>query len=296
MALGVTQPAVSSSIRKLENELGVKLLTRGTRGSVPTKFGKAFYSSALAMSNISDSALRKLEILQDPSAGMLRIITSPSFPAALTSDLLAHMIETYPRLSVQHIAGQSDESIEAQLLSEVVDIALCANMPAKMSKAIEAIEVARAATGMFLASAHIAKDADTVSMERLFEDFTWISMRDDMRAPPATKTNVRDARVSQRNRVVVDDVAVIKNLTLTTRSLGIFPLSEAMPELKAGQLVEAYLKEVPHVDRPLFALTKAETEKSLALESLLEYLASRDEELGNNPGYRRIEIAQNRPT
>src|SRR5258706_13485962 len=44
--LRVGQPAVSKTVAQLENHLGVKLLTRSTRGLTPTEAGLGYFETA----------------------------------------------------------------------------------------------------------------------------------------------------------------------------------------------------------------------------------------------------------
>ena len=44
--LGLTQPALSRQIRSMEQEIGVSLVARATRGIIPTVAGKSLYSAA----------------------------------------------------------------------------------------------------------------------------------------------------------------------------------------------------------------------------------------------------------
>src|SRR5260370_40519487 len=44
--LNIGQPAVSKTIAQLETRLGVKLLTRSTRGLTPTEAGQSFFERA----------------------------------------------------------------------------------------------------------------------------------------------------------------------------------------------------------------------------------------------------------
>src|SRR5215468_6130654 len=44
--LNIGQPAISKSISQLEKRLGVRLLTRSTRGLAPTEAGHTFYRRA----------------------------------------------------------------------------------------------------------------------------------------------------------------------------------------------------------------------------------------------------------
>ena len=55
-ALHVAQPALSRQIALLERELGVLLLTRNSRGIVPTPAGEEFFARAIEiLRNVEDS-------------------------------------------------------------------------------------------------------------------------------------------------------------------------------------------------------------------------------------------------
>ena len=70
-ALGLTQPAASDAIRRLEARLGLRLLERGPRGVAPTAAGTAFHPRLRR-------ALDRLDALAGPGA---RRLTDPALRA-----------------------------------------------------------------------------------------------------------------------------------------------------------------------------------------------------------------------
>ena len=72
-ALGVKQPALSKSIRRLEKQLGVELFERQPRGVTPTNYGETLLHFALAMDSNYRSALRRIEALSNARSGELVI-------------------------------------------------------------------------------------------------------------------------------------------------------------------------------------------------------------------------------
>lgn len=58
----LSQPAVSTQIRALERELGVDLLERTTKRVTLTEKGELFYSYALRMLELEQTALEKLRL------------------------------------------------------------------------------------------------------------------------------------------------------------------------------------------------------------------------------------------
>lgn len=66
--LGLTQPAITKSLQKLENEFGVRLFERSVHGAVLTEFGKSFLSHA----RIIDTELRTCSEAMDQLKGLGR--------------------------------------------------------------------------------------------------------------------------------------------------------------------------------------------------------------------------------
>lgn len=71
--LGVAQPALSQSIRKLEDELGVRLFERSRRGSVLTEAGRAIIDDVRASVALSDSATLRARAIAGGKAGRIHI-------------------------------------------------------------------------------------------------------------------------------------------------------------------------------------------------------------------------------
>jgi LysR family transcriptional regulator of abg operon len=93
--LGVSQPAMTKSVRKLEEELHVQLMQRTTRGVVPTRAGKAY----LARARVIQAEVRKAdeelaEIAGSPGGrvafGVSLAMTILVLPEALAAFRLQH--------------------------------------------------------------------------------------------------------------------------------------------------------------------------------------------------------------
>src|SRR5258708_39897411 len=71
--LGVSQPALSHTIRELEARLGLRLLTRTTRSVSPTEAGERLLRTAGPRFEEIDAELEALSALRDKPAGTIRI-------------------------------------------------------------------------------------------------------------------------------------------------------------------------------------------------------------------------------
>ena len=76
--LPLTQPALSKSIRQLEQELGCELFERTPSGVVPTVFGEALAHYARTIAAEIDNAKAKIAELRGGDTGEVRIGVGPS--------------------------------------------------------------------------------------------------------------------------------------------------------------------------------------------------------------------------
>lgn len=101
--MSVTQPAVSTAVRKLEDELGVKLLDRLPNGLQKTTYGDVMHRCAKTVENDMRNAINELGALQDMNNARLDIGVSLTFPIARALRVLRPMVNEAPgmRVSIQ---------------------------------------------------------------------------------------------------------------------------------------------------------------------------------------------------
>ncbi|WP_419896061.1 LysR family transcriptional regulator [Roseomonas sp. USHLN139] len=99
-SLGVTRPAVSQAVRRLEQSLGVALLQRTTRSVAPTEAGAALLATlAPALAEIRAAAQAAQES-QGAPRGRLRLAVSTIAESFLSGPLLAGFLETFPEVQL----------------------------------------------------------------------------------------------------------------------------------------------------------------------------------------------------
>jgi DNA-binding transcriptional LysR family regulator len=74
--LGVSQSALSHTMRGLEERLGIRLLTRTTRGVTPTEAGERLLANIGPYYDGIESELAALSRFRDKPAGTVRITAS----------------------------------------------------------------------------------------------------------------------------------------------------------------------------------------------------------------------------
>src|SRR5258706_5058038 len=108
--LGVSQSALSHSIRALETRLGVRLLTRTTRSVSPTEAGERLLQTVPLCFEEIEAELAAIAELRDKPAGTIRITATDHATKTILWPRLSRVLRKYPELKVEIITdyGLSD--------------------------------------------------------------------------------------------------------------------------------------------------------------------------------------------
>jgi DNA-binding transcriptional LysR family regulator len=99
--LGVSQPALSHTIRSLEARLGLRLLTRTTRSVAPTEAGERLLETLGPHFDGIEAGLAALTALRDKPAGRLRITSVEHASDTILAPALAKLLPHYPDIKVE---------------------------------------------------------------------------------------------------------------------------------------------------------------------------------------------------
>lgn len=115
--LGVSQSALSYTVRGLEQRLGIRLLTRTTRSVVPTEAGQRLLSQVTPHFAGIDEAVEGLSDLRDRPAGTLRINSSEHASELILWPKLRRLLAKYPDIRVEVV----DQSSLADIVADGFD-------------------------------------------------------------------------------------------------------------------------------------------------------------------------------
>ena len=108
--LGVSQSALSQTVRNLEAKLGLRLLTRTTRRLSPTEAGQRLIQEVGPRIDEIQAQLSSLSELRGKPAGTVRLVSSENAAQAVLWPALRRLLPDYPDIKVEIIveAGLSD--------------------------------------------------------------------------------------------------------------------------------------------------------------------------------------------
>lgn len=112
--LGISQSALSHSVRTLEARLGVRLLTRTTRSVSPTEAGQRLLQSVPAHFDDIEAELSAVAEFRDKAAGSIRITSTDYATRTILLPRLAPVMRDYPEIRIEIINDYGMADIVAQ--------------------------------------------------------------------------------------------------------------------------------------------------------------------------------------
>lgn len=123
-----TQPAVSQSVKKLEEGVGVPLFARDMPELTLTEAGHAMVDYAKRMLKLRDDAIRHVGELQNLNSGHLTIAAYESAAVYLLPGPLRGYFRRFPQIKVGIYRGRLDE-IPRQVMDREIDVGFVKDEP-----------------------------------------------------------------------------------------------------------------------------------------------------------------------
>jgi DNA-binding transcriptional LysR family regulator len=174
--VGLSQSAVSLSVRQLENELGLKLLDRTTRQVQLTTIGSTLVATGSRLIDELDATLRELRDIGEQHRGRVVMACVPAVARSLMPKCVVYCASKWPSISL---------SIDDSAASEVIR------------------KVARGEAEFGIASGEIV--STELLVQPLMDDpFRLVCRRDDALA---AKDSVRWTQLTGRRLVMLDNTS-----------------------------------------------------------------------------------------
>ncbi|WP_160110414.1 LysR family transcriptional regulator, partial [Caballeronia arvi] len=111
--LGLTQPALTKGIQRLERELGLQLFERTPKGMELTSAGEAFYARAQHVRANLDAAIQEATELALGKLGVVRVGVPPNYAQTFFSDACAELLKQRPAARLRVMSGLNDRLLAA---------------------------------------------------------------------------------------------------------------------------------------------------------------------------------------
>lgn len=121
----VSQPTLSTQLKKLERELGVELIERNPGHIMMTAAGEKVVERARVMLKEADDIVDIARRAQDPESGSLRIGLFPTLAPYLLPHVVPHLHERFPSLELL-LVEEKTEVIHQRLRDGQLDVGVLA--------------------------------------------------------------------------------------------------------------------------------------------------------------------------
>ena len=118
-----TQSGVSQHVRKLEDNLGVRLFSRVKGQVIPTPAGDAFYQRCIEMLRIHEQAKRAVQSYGQGAEGQLVVGLMPTMTRCALAPVLASFMQANPNVRVKVVEGYS-ATLTQQIRAGELDFAI----------------------------------------------------------------------------------------------------------------------------------------------------------------------------
>jgi len=127
--LHISQPALTKSIRQLEESLGIKLFERLPTGVVPTRYGEILARRVRLMNLEFDHAVAEIDAVKGGTSGTIHIGGGPVWMVKFLPPAIAELCRQRPGIKVKLTSGVINTLVPALLGGEIDIICTTLDFP-----------------------------------------------------------------------------------------------------------------------------------------------------------------------
>ncbi|MFZ0852476.1 MAG: LysR family transcriptional regulator [Hyphomicrobiaceae bacterium] len=234
--LGVSQSALSQTIRQLETRLGVRLLTRTTRRVSPTEAGERLVRNVEPRFNEIDSALAAVAELRERPVGSIRITAGDHAVQSVLWPKLLKLLAKYPEIKVEITIDYGLADIVAQRYDAGV------RLGEQVAKDMIAVRIAPDVRFVVVgAKSYFAKHSAPKTPQDLVAH-TCINLRLPTHGGLYAwefQRGGRELKVRVEGQLVFNSIYQVRDAALAGFGLAYVPEDLAKPDLAKGRLEQA---------------------------------------------------------
>jgi LysR family nitrogen assimilation transcriptional regulator len=255
--LHIAQPALGLQIRKLEEELGVPLLNRHSRGVTPTEAGLILREHAQTVLRQVERAKLALVDFAGPPRGKVAVGVTPTVNMMLAASLVSRCRDEFPRVGLSLVEGMSETLME-WVENDRLDMAFSYNADAARGLVCEPL----LAEDLLLIGA--AKDERRLKKAVAFGDVAKLPL-----ILPTNRHGLRqivDEAADKRGielNIVMEIDSVHASKELVERGLGytVLPMGAVFHEIEEGRLMARAIN-TPQLARKMYLAYSAKRPSS----------------------------------
>ena len=233
--LYISQPAVSQSIKQLENQLGVSLFNRTHRGmELSAQGGKViFYKIEEALGLFNEAELM-LSQINSSATGTIRIGASDTIFEHVLADKIVEFRREYPAVKIELISDYSPQALE-RLKAGEIDVAFV-NLPMQVDDALILYGNFKPLTDVFIVGDKYASLAEKPLALTELKKYPLVTLGKDTVATKSLNAFLSSVGIDLSPSIEVGSFELMKRLVSKGMGIGIMPKEYAEKELAEGAL------------------------------------------------------------
>lgn len=229
--LHVAQTALGMQIRQMEEDLGIALLVRHSRGVEPTKAGKLLHTRAVEILRTIEETRRDVSACEREQSESIRLGITPALMLAVGSDIAVTVRERLPQVFLSISEAMSHVLIETLSRGEV-DFILCYDVPDMPQ--FSRIALLQDDLVLVTLPGRVRNGEDIAFVDALEERLAMPEAGDSVRA--VVQRAASDLGLELTVTYEVRSVSAMKSLVSRGAASSILPYFSVADEVRAGKL------------------------------------------------------------
>jgi LysR family transcriptional regulator of gallate degradation len=234
--LSLSQPAISSSIRHLETDLGVDLFSRTQKGMIATPAG---VSATICAKRIL-AEMRKMKddvaSADGVSSGLVCVGGLAYSRNALLPEALKRILIEFPNIVVRTVEGPIGALLIAMHAGEV-DVLICARPDPALLESVTVEPVVEDSMGLFVCNTHPLAGASNVTARDLLQYPFILPPLGSITRQLLEKAFVETAGRGPQGVVETSSYSIIRKLLVNSDQISFRSMSEFREEMAEGRIV-----------------------------------------------------------
>lgn len=247
----VAQTALSAQVRQLEEDLGVTLLVRHSRGVEPTEAGKLLHARGLAILKMVEEARRDVVAEASSKHERIRFGITPALMLIIGADLIDRVATECPNVTFGLVEAMSHVLLP-DIVSGALDYALCYDVPDQPPFARTAFLQEDL---VFVTRPDRARGPTIALIDVLNETLAMPEAADTVRMAVAAASRELGAELVVAHEV--RSISAMKTLALRGMANCVLPMAAVADEVAAGTLSACPIV-MPPVRRTLYLVASVQ--------------------------------------
>jgi len=241
----ISQPALTRSVRMLEDELGVELFERHARGAAPTAAGERFYHHAKSI--LAECARARADALQAGGvlSGEVSIGVAPLFAPQLIDSVVKRFSLKHEAVAVTMLLGVFEDLVNKIELGQI-ELALCSFPVQEMPASIVFEPLFQVQSNFYTSSSHPGAGTPQLTGQSLAEA-RWINMNQSHSQELIDSLFITQGFTSPRMSLKTNSVSLMGSMIEKYGFVGLMPDHVMEPAYKAGKVIKLEWPETPIV-------------------------------------------------